>query len=103
MVSMLWRSCLLFLAAIPCLAAGNPQLVWFSPEAPGIWPDGRTGQVDYFDLFTPTAPWTNAASHIQVFKFANSTFTGDLPGELTDSQWQQVFANLAQRGIALAI
>jgi uncharacterized protein (TIGR03437 family) len=59
--------------------------------------------VDYFDLFTPTAPWTNAASHIQVFKFANSTFTGDLPGELTDSQWQQVFANLAQRGIALAI
>lgn len=97
------RCCILLLASIPCIAATNPQLVWFSPEAPGDWPDGRTGQVDYIDLFTSGAPWTNAASHIQVFKFAASEFVGDLPGELTDSQWQQVFANLAQRGIALAV
>jgi uncharacterized protein (TIGR03437 family) len=100
---MLSRFCLLLLAAIPCVAGSIPQLVWFSPEAPGDWPDGRVGQVDYIDLFTPTAPWTNAAAHVQVFKFAASEFVGDLPGELTDTQWQQVFANLAQRGIALAV
>jgi uncharacterized protein (TIGR03437 family) len=103
MISMLARSCILLFAVLPCIAGNNPQLVWFSPEAPGDWPDGRVGQVDYIDLFIPGAPWTNAASHIQVFKFAASEFVGDLPGELTDSQWQQVFANLAQRGIALAV
>lgn len=103
MVRMLSRACLLLLAAIPCVAGSNPQLVWFSPEAPGDWPDGRVGQVDYIDLFSPGAPWTDAASHIQVFKFAASEFIGDLPGELADSQWQQVFAGLAQRGIALAV
>ncbi|MGC9951018.1 MAG: hypothetical protein ABSF64_32045 [Bryobacteraceae bacterium] len=100
---MLSRSCVLLLAALPCMAGSDPQLVWFSPEAPGDWPDGRVGQVDYIDLFTPGAPWPNAASHVQVFKFAASEFVGDLPGELTDGQWQQVFANLAQRGIALAV
>jgi uncharacterized protein (TIGR03437 family) len=93
---MLSHSGILLLAAIP-------QLVWFSPEAPGDWPDGRVGQVDYIDLFTPNAPWSNAAAHVQVFKFAGSEFVGNLPGELTDSQWREVFANLAQRGIALAV
>jgi hypothetical protein len=78
-------------------------LVWFAPQAPGIWPDGRTGVVDFIDLFTPSAPWSQAASHIKIFKIANSEFLGNLPGVLTDSQWRQVFADLNRRGIALAI
>jgi hypothetical protein len=97
------RFCLLLLVVATSFAADSPQLVWFSAQQPGIWPDGRIGQADYMDLFTPTAPWANAASHIQVFKFANSTFTGNLPGELTDSQWRQVFTDIARRGIALGI
>lgn len=39
--------------------------VWFAPYplvAPG------DGSVDYMQLFQPGAPWTNAASHVQVFK-----------------------------------
>jgi hypothetical protein len=78
-------------------------LVWFAPEAPGLWPDGHTGVVDFIKLFTPSAPWSEAASHIQVFKIANSEFLGNLPGVLTDSQWRQVFADLNRRGIALGM
>jgi hypothetical protein len=78
-------------------------LVWFAPQAPGIWPDSRTGVVDFIDLFTPSAPWSVAASHIKVFKIANSEFLGNLPGVLTDSQWSQVFDELNRRGIDLAI
>jgi hypothetical protein len=78
-------------------------LVWFAPEAPGLWPDGRTGVVDFIKLFTPSASWSEAASHVQVFKIANSEFLGILPGVLSDSQWRQVFSDLNRRGIALGI
>jgi hypothetical protein len=82
------------LAAIACVALvqgpamardreTTAPLVWFAPQAPGIWPDGRTGVVDFIDLFTPSAPWSVAASHIKVFKIANSEFLGNLPGVLT--------------------
>jgi hypothetical protein len=54
-------------------------------------------------LFAPSASWSNAASHVQVFKIANSEFLGNLPGVLTDGQWRQVFADLNRRGIDLAI
>jgi hypothetical protein len=81
----------------------SAPLVWFAPQAPGIWPDGRTGVVDFIKLFTPSAPWSEAASHVQVFKIANSQFLGNLPGVLTDIQWRQVFADLKRREIDLAI
>jgi hypothetical protein len=81
----------------------SAPLVWFAPQSPGIWPDGRTGVLDFMDLFTPSAPWSNAAPYIKVFKIANSEFLGNLPGALTDSQWRQVFADLGRRGIDLAI
>ena len=90
------------LAVIPTVAAGNPQLVWFCPLIPGHIADGRSGMVDYMDLFTPTAPWSNAASHVQIFKIYSGLFTQSLPGSPTDAQWQQVFADLARRNIAVA-
>ena len=90
------------LAVIPTVAAGNPQLVWFCPLIPGHIADGRSGIVDYMDLFTPTAPWSNAASHVQIFKIYSGLFTQSLPGSPTDAQWQQVFADLARRNIAVA-
>jgi hypothetical protein len=37
-------------------------LVWFSPLAPAIWSDGPAGVEDYMKLFTPSAPWSEAAS-----------------------------------------
>ena len=46
----------LLLAAIPAVAAGNPKLVWFCPLIPGHIADGRSGMVDYMNLFSPTAP-----------------------------------------------
>src|SRR5262249_22119896 len=100
------RICALLLGTI--LSSAQPlsaqsQLVWFAPLPPGIWPDGHSGATDYMDLFTPAAPWTNASSHVQVFKIYNSSFDGGLPGSLSDYQWQQVFADLARRNIALAV
>jgi hypothetical protein len=97
-------SVLQIISAVPGLAQNSPQQVWFEPNTPATWPDGRVASVDYMDLFTPTAPWTVAASHIQVFDVATAfSVPPPLPGELTDSQWRQVFADLARRGIALAV
>jgi hypothetical protein len=79
-------------------------LVWFAPLPPGIWPNGLTGVQDFMKLFTPSAPWSEAAAHIQVFKVSNNAvFLGRLPGTPSDDQWRQVFADLNRRGIALAM
>jgi len=95
--------CVLLLAAIPTVAAGNPQLVWLCALGPGHWPGATNGTEDYANLFTPSAPWTKAASHVQVFKIYSDLFTRNQPGSFSDAQWQQVFADLARRDIALAM
>ena len=102
------------LAMLPCVAlghspamAGEPErpapLVWFSPLAPAIWSDGPAGVEDYMKLFTPSAPWSEAASHTQVFLVNDIVFLGDLSGTPSDDQWRQVFADLDRRGIAFAL
>ena len=51
-----------------------PPNVWFAPYplvAPG------DGSVDYMQLFQQGAPWTNAASHVQVFKVYAGMWGGD--------------------------
>jgi hypothetical protein len=79
-------------------------LTWFAPLPPGIWSDGPAGVEDYMKLFTPSAPWSEAASHTKVFKVSNNpVFLAELPGTPSDSQWRQVFADLNRRGIELAI
>jgi hypothetical protein len=78
-------------------------LVWFAPLAPAIWSDGPAGVEDYMKLFTPSAPWSEAASHTQVFLINDIVMLGELPGTPSNSQWRQVFADLNRRGIALAI
>jgi hypothetical protein len=47
-------------------------LTWFAPLPPGIWSDGPAGVEDYMKLFTPSAAWSEAASHTQVFKVSNN-------------------------------
>ena len=51
-----------------------PPNVWFAPfplVAPGV------GSADYMQLFQPDAPWTNAESHVQVFKVYAGMWGGD--------------------------
>ncbi len=76
-------------------------LVWFAPLPPlprNQWRE-YSGSQDFMALFTQDAPWTNAASHIQVFQ---------LPGEwvasvASDVELRQVVADLNRRGLALAV
>jgi len=84
----------------PASSAAQPpsQIVWFAPLDPMVRPwVGYSGSVDYLDLFTPSAAWSTAASHVQVFKIYAS-----LVDYLTDDQLRRMFADLDRRGIALA-
>ena len=50
------------------LTAATPQ-VWFCPLDPLFRPEvNYGGSPQYLSLFTPSAPWTQAASHVNVFK-----------------------------------
>jgi hypothetical protein len=70
--------------------ATRAQEIWIAPQG---------GVEDRMDLFKPEAPWKNAASHTQVFKFyANKAFNM-APQEEVDI----VIADLKRRGIALAL
>ena len=56
------------------------------------------------DLFTPSASWANAASHVRVFKLSNIiVFLRRIPGTPSDDEWRQVFADLERRGIDVAM
>jgi hypothetical protein len=70
--------------------------VWFAPKDPVATPLPR-GSTDYFDLFTPDAPWNTAASHVNVFKMYLNALS------FSDSQLQAIIDNLGQRGIAIAL
>jgi len=78
------------------LAVFPPPDTWFAPL-------GATtaipvqGAADYFDLFNPSAPWTNAARHVTVFKM----YAGML--DLNDATLKAMFADLKRRHIAFAI
>ena len=74
----------------------------FSPcdPIPRHIPNGRvtSGSLDYQQLFTPSAPWTEAASHIAVFKlypqFVMKATVDDL---------RMVIQDLNRRGIAIGL
>jgi hypothetical protein len=69
---------------------------WFAPRPNTN--DPTYGSVDFLDLFSPTAPWSTAASHIQVLKLY--TYVLDT---LSDADLTKMFQDLKRRHIALAL
>jgi len=93
----------LAIAAIP-VSLGQSQTVFFAP-LDGIFRPrlafgggGYSGSVDYLDLFTPEAPWANAASRVNVFEPYGQWIVA-----ANDAQITQMLADLARRHIALGI
>jgi hypothetical protein len=72
------------------------QTVWFTPLPSAVHPDGYFGSTDYLSLFSPTAPWQQAASHVQVLKLYGVS-------DFSDTDLTSLLANLKQRNIALAL
>jgi len=91
---------LAFVVFASAVAAAEPHpSIWFAPMQPSIRPDGtEAGSIDYFDLFTSSAPWGVAASHVSVFKIYP-----ELLRDATDDQIRRLIAGLAERHIALAL
>jgi len=79
------------------LAVFPPPTIWFAPIGATTAIPQSQGASDYFDLFTPTAPWSTAASHVTVFKM----YAGML--DLDDATLRNMFADLKRRHIAFAI
>ncbi|MGZ4461727.1 MAG: hypothetical protein ACXVZP_02700 [Gaiellaceae bacterium] len=89
-------------AGMRTAALGKP-LVWFAPlpaVAPRPQPEGiGYGSSDYMKLFSPTASWTRAAGHVNVFKlYGNWVEQAATPDELAT-----IVGDLKRRGIALAV
>jgi hypothetical protein len=74
------------------------QTVWFTPLPYTKHPDGSFGSPDYMNLFSPTAPWRQAASHVRVFKVYSEGV-----GALSDADLRKALADLKRRQIALAL
>jgi hypothetical protein len=72
------------------------QTVWFTPLPAAKHPDGYFGAPDYMDLFSPTAPWQQASSHVQVFKIYGVD-------SFSDADLTKILAGLKRRRIALAL
>ncbi|HEX3745596.1 MAG TPA: hypothetical protein VHW09_16755 [Bryobacteraceae bacterium] len=72
------------------------QTVWFTPLPAALHPDGYFGSTDYLTLFSPTAPWQQAAAHVQVFKIYGVD-------DFSDTELTTLLTNLKQRNIALAL
>ena len=68
------------------------QSVWFSPQS------GADAVPDYMDLFRPDSPWSSAASSVSVVS-VSATFVM----HRSDSELQQMFAELARRHIKFGL
>jgi hypothetical protein len=87
----------------PTLAASRPppdlstrSLAWFAPLPPM---PGRTGSVDFMDLFEPEAAWPAAAGHIDVFKLYGEWVAYHASSE----DLRTAVTEIARRGFALAV
>lgn len=76
-------------------------LYWFAPLPALPTNAGRpfTGSDDFMMLFKPDAPWSEAASHLQVFKLYGEW----VAYHASDAELRQVVQNLQQRRLALAV
>jgi len=81
-------------SSLPVSLAQRP-LIWFAPQ-----PAVVGGSLDYMSLFTDTAPWAKAASHVQVFKLYGWKSVGGLT---SDVELEQMISDLNRRGIAIAL
>src|SRR5262249_833650 len=79
------------------VAVFPPPTVWFAPIGATKATPEVQGSVDYFDLFSPTAPWSGAAAHVTVFKMYSDMLM------LADATLREMFADLKRRHIAFAI
>ena len=93
------------LALLP--AAAQAEQVWFGGMDPvttadrervGEDPKGTYAANDFMNLFRPNAPWTRAASAIQVFQVSTQFLHRS-----TDEQLSAVINDLRRRHIALAV
>ena len=75
----------------------RPQ-IWFIPMDPVERPGIGRGAADYMRLFEPDAPWTKAASYIQVFGVYPQLMRSG-----SDSDLSTIFGWLKAHGIALAV
>lgn len=95
---------LLPLAPTPNLS--QRPLVFFGPMELVL--DSTHRQVpsaeDFMDLFTPNAPWAEAARHVQVFNL-NGSWVDVAPWTIhaSDAQLKQVIDDLNRRGIAIGV
>jgi hypothetical protein len=69
-----------------------PPTVWFAPDDSEFG-----GGLDFLQLFSPDAPWSQAASHVRVFKLYTQIIL-----DLSDAQLVSVLTDLHRRHIALA-
>ena len=67
--------------------------IWFAPrnQPPIVAPD-------FMELFQPSAPWSNAAAHVSVFKFYPQFVDG-----ASDRDLSIIIADLERRHIAMAV
>jgi hypothetical protein len=85
------------LMVMPVVAPAQ-QVVWFTPLPYGNHPVGQFGSTDYMSLFSPTAPWQQAASHVQVFKVYGDAFSA-----MSDTDATTLLNDLNRRNISLAM
>lgn len=76
-------------------------LAWFAPLPPMPTGPGRefTGSDDFLDLFEPGAPWTDAASHLHVFKLYGEW----VAYHATDAELRLAVNAIRERGLGLAV
>lgn len=82
--------------------AEHEELVWFQPmdHYPRPRPDGSdlVGANDFMDLFSPDAPWSQAADRVDVF-----TFFLQFTQFATNREVEQAVRELNRRGIAIGL
>ena len=70
-----------------------------SVRAQEIWLAPQPKAVDLIDMFKPDAPWKDAASRTQVFKFYGNPFINPTPQDQLDT----IVADVTRRRIAIAL
>jgi hypothetical protein len=85
--------------ALTSVPASSEPLVWFAALDPLQRPEvGYGGSPQYMDLFSPDAPWQQAASHVRVYKIYPQWIS-----QASDAELRRQFTDLKRRGIALAL
>src|SRR5258708_39670849 len=85
------------LLLVPFIFTASAQDVWFCPLDPLVR-QSYGGSPQYMSLFTPNAPWAQAASHVNVFKIYPQWID-----QAADTDLQSQFASINRAGIVLAL